>query len=376
MTNNMLAQIESLPELIRSQFDPFDANVRRVLDHNEILSTKKVVVTGCGDSYFAGLTTQLAFQTLSGLPIEVLPAMQFARYSATYQSKSFPHNPLVIGVSVSGTVARTVEAIQMARAEGAMTLGITGNPASPLGQAVQKVLDCRIPDFVDAPGVRSYRATMLSLFLLAIRLGEVRGKYTQGEADGLRQQLKDTASALEQTIVANREKVHALAQRVAEHKNFVFVGHGPNLGTALFCAAKVIEASGRHAAGQDTEEYAHLQYFITVDRATPTFLISPQDRGYGRMVELMEPIKRVGRTSVAVVPAGEQQLAAWADVALPVSGAIPEIFTPMVYAAAGELFAAYLAEVLGVGYFGGGMEPYQAGDNTIRTSQIVDRSML
>ena len=27
--------------------------------------------------------------------------------------------------------------------------------------------------------------------------------------------------------------------------------------------------------GQDTEEWAHLQYFVNVDPATPTFIISP-----------------------------------------------------------------------------------------------------
>ena len=43
---NMIAQVESLPELIRSEFDELDARVRRLLNHNEYLSVKRIVLTG------------------------------------------------------------------------------------------------------------------------------------------------------------------------------------------------------------------------------------------------------------------------------------------------------------------------------------------
>ena len=39
---------------------------------------------------------------------------------------------------------------------------------------------------------------------------------------------------------------------MAERKHFTFVGDGPSYATALFSAAKVLEAVGRDAWGQDT----------------------------------------------------------------------------------------------------------------------------
>ena len=56
---NMVLQVESLPELIRSEFRELDRRVRLLLDHNEWLSVKKVVLTGCGDSYMAGIAAEL-----------------------------------------------------------------------------------------------------------------------------------------------------------------------------------------------------------------------------------------------------------------------------------------------------------------------------
>jgi len=386
MTENaMIAQVESIPGLIRDEFRELDRKVRKLLDHNECLSVKRVVITGCGDSHMAGVATELAFEQLAGIPTEPMRAMEAARYGAIYQPKSFPGNPLTLGISVSGSVARTREALAMARTEGALTVAITANPESPVGQAAERILDCTVPDLapptpgVHSPGVRSYRVSMMVLYLLAIRLAEVGERMTQDEANALRAELKATADAVEATIEACNSKTRELAEAVAAHKDFVFTGDGPNLATAYFGAAKLIEAAGRHAMGQDTEEWAHLQYFVNVDTDTPTFVISPGGRGHKRVAELMDPMTRIGRTIVAVVPEGDTAIAPHASWVLPVVGNVREIFSPMVYSVASELFSAHLSDVVGEPFFRGFSGPYDSsvnGGNTIRNSKVIERSDL
>ena len=369
---NIVAQVKSLPELIRSEFETLDMRVRRLLNHNECLSVKRIVITGCGDSHMAGLAAELAFEQIAGIPTEPMTAMQAARYGTPHFEKLFPRNPLTIGISVSGTVARTREALALARNEGALTVAVTANPDSPLAAAAERVFDCTVPDFVPAPGIRSYRVSLLVLYLTAIRLAEVSGRLTQDQAGQMREQLKGTADAIAATIQAVEERTRELATAVAEQTNFVFVGDGPNYATALFSAAKVIEAAGRHAMGQDTEEWAHLQYFVNVDPATPTFIISPVGRGHGRATELVEVMRRIGRTVIAVVPEGDEQIATGADWVLPVAGEVPEVFSPMVYAVAGELFSAYLAQAVDEPPFRGFADVYEPGGITIRNSAVID----
>ena len=369
---NIVAQVKSLPELIRSEFETLDMRVRRLMNHNECLSVKRIVITGAGDSHMAGVAAELALEQIAGIPTEPMTAMQAARYGTTHFEKLFPRNPLTIGISVSGTVARTREALALARNEGALTIAVTANPDSPLAQAAELVFDCTVPDFAPAPGIRSYRVSLLVLYLLAIRLAEVSGRLTQDQAGQMREQLKGTADAIEATIQAVEERTRELATAVAAQTNFVFVGDGPNYATALFSAAKVIEAAGRHAMGQDTEEWAHLQYFVNVEPATPTFIISPAGRGHGRAAELLEVMRRIGRTVIAVVPEGDEQIATGADWVLPVVGAVPEVFSPMVYAVAGELFSAYLAQAVDEPPFRGFADVYEPGGITIRNSAVIE----
>ncbi|MCA9900864.1 MAG: SIS domain-containing protein [Ardenticatenaceae bacterium] len=368
--NPMVAQVKSLPELIRSQFKTIDRQVRQLMSHEDSLSVKRIVIVGCGDSHMAGIATELAFEKFARIPTEPKRANTGGRYAAPYPQSHFPRNPLVIGISVSGTVTRTREAVGLFKQQGLPTIAITGNPESPLAQMSDMVIDCTIPAFPDAPGVRNYRMSLLALYLLAIRFGEVKDLYSQDEANKLRQSLLSTADSLEATIAAIDGKTQELAEAVKNEKSHVFVGDGPNFATAMFGAAKVIESAGVHAMAQESEEWAHLQYFTAVENRTPTFLISPGYRGHERVGKLMIPLQNLGRQTIAIVPEGDTVVGPHADWVLPVVGEVAEPFTPMVYAAATELFAAYMAEAMGATYFRRN-DPSYIKNQDIRNTEIV-----
>ncbi len=368
--NTMIAQVASLPDMIRTEFKNIDHQVRELMNHEEFLTIKRVVITGCGDSHMAGLATELAFEQIAGIPTEPMRAMKGGRYAAPYTISHYPHNPLVIGISVSGTVARTREAVGLFVQKDRPTVAITGNPESPLAQLCDMTINCAIPEYPFAPGVRSYRMSLLALYLLAIRLGEVQDRYSQGEADVKRESLLRTADAIEATFEAVNEKTLELAKALADEKSFVFIGDGPNFGTALFGAAKLIEASGVHAMGQESEEWVHLQYFTDVESSTPSFLISPGFRGHDRVRDLMPPLTGLGRTTIAIAPEGDQVVSPLANWVLPVIGDIPEAFTPMVYPVAAELFSAHLSDVIGKPFFRRDNPNYDL-NRDYRTTEII-----
>ena len=223
-----------------------------------------------------------------------------------------------------------------------------------------------------APGVRSYRISLLALWLMAIRLGEVGGRLTGKEAQQHRDDLRATADRIAETIELNTGPARELAEQMAERKHFTFVGDGPGYATALFSAAKILEAVGRDAWGQDTEEWAHLQYFSRVEPDAPTFVIADGGRGTTRTAEILPPMQRIGREMVLIAP-DSNGLASQFQHHLPVAAGVSPLFSPMVNAVPGELFAAQLADVTGERYFGGftGVyDPQTTGGNNIVTSNV------
>ena len=191
----------------------------------------------------------------------------------------------------------------------------------------------------------------------------------------MRSEIISTGDAIEATIEVNRDKTIDLAKALANQNHYVFVGHGPNYATAMFGAAKLLEAAGTHAIAQDTEEWGHLQYFTNTDVDTPTFIVSPGARSHNRTAEMLIPMTRIGRYTIGVCPSGDHTVGEQCDVFLPVVGNTPEIFSPIVYPTAIELFADHLASNLGEDYFRGFKDLYDVTDldplkgNSIRTSQ-------
>ncbi|MCZ7574482.1 MAG: SIS domain-containing protein [Ardenticatenaceae bacterium] len=344
-------QVFSRPELMREFTPKFDRQVREVLDHRTSLDVDRVYGFGCGDSHNACVTTQMGFQEWARIPMEPLTALQFARYTTPWLQTRRPHPALAIGVSVSGEVARTVEGILLAREAGAYTVGITCHSESRLVRAAHMAVDVSTPG-MDIPRIRTYLATQIALYMVALRLAEVRQAIGYREGRQIRRDFEAAADIADATNEAVSETVGQLAEELRNREHFIFVGGGPNLGSAMFGAAKILEAVGRHAQGQDTEEWVHLQRFVREDR-TPTFLLAPPGLSYRRAVEVARVMRHINCFLVAVVEEGEEEISQMADVVLPVKGHLPEALTPLVYSNAVEMFSSDLAAKVREPYFRG-----------------------
>lgn len=378
-------QIFSLPELIRNVIPTYSAEAARMLDPELCCSIDRLVTVGCGDSCFAALATELAFEMIAGVPTEAQNAMTFSRYGVEFAAATSNEErhgrAVVIGISVSGGVTRTIEAMLRARSRGLTTIAITGSAATPIAQAAGRALITQVPDApnaagVQVPGARSYFASLLMLYVSALQMAEARGR----EVGRWRADLEACAEAAQRTIEMSDGPSRRLAEQLLDASTFVMCGSGPNFATAHFCAAKIVEASGDSAIGQDVEEWAHVQYFAKeVD--TPTFLISAYERDASRAAEVKTAMQAIGRCVIEVRP----RAAAHADAADEADAGqltfrlhyadCPEVFAPLVAPIPVMLFAAYRAELLGEPYFrgfGGGRSiEHGGGISRIRTSELV-----
>ncbi|MBN2303109.1 MAG: SIS domain-containing protein [Anaerolineae bacterium] len=372
-------QIDTLPQLVREIAKPFDESARTTFDFDTCLSAKRIYLVGCGDSYHAPVGAELAFHQLAGVPTQAVSALTFSRYLAGHLPPTGPKTNLVITVSVSGVVSRTIEALRLARQAGAVGIALTGTPGAPLAQSAEKVFQTTVPPLPDelagmvVPGVRSYLASQMALYSAAIRIGEVRGHLTTADANARRAELVGLADVIEATIAACEPIAHDLMQSWSDITEFVFVGAGPLYGVAMFSAAKMLEASGDPSLAQDTEEWTHLQYFAAL-ADTPTVLISAADYDADRMAEMARAALSIGRRTVGILPDGEQAISQYVQRVLPVKGTVRECFAPLVYSIPGELLSAERAQATGATYFrdfgGGRTVDWADGASRIRDSHI------
>lgn len=294
-------QVMSLPQLLRDQYNDLEPKTRSVLSTPEIFNIQRIVLTGCGDSYAAVLAMKPVFEKYAKIRTEVVTTIDLAR---DYEKKNLgyaPMSPLVIAVSNSGKVARIGEAMERCTRHGAFTLAVTGDPESVLGKASTRILKMDIPKFESAPGTRSYMACVLTLYLLAIRIGEVRGRYTMDEARARRKEIPALADALEAALPAMDDTAFEVAQTWKDLPCFDFAGSGYEYASAFFSQAKIYEAVGRPAMCINTEEWLHLNFFVNnPDKIGTMIYDDTANLAHSRTAETIGFAKQLGRP-VAVV---------------------------------------------------------------------------
>jgi glucosamine 6-phosphate synthetase-like amidotransferase/phosphosugar isomerase protein len=376
----MAAQEEALFELIAK----VEAQVESVVSSRLLQDIRKLYLVGCGDSYFAALAVRLFYNRYAGLPVEPLEAMEYARYIAPYAAKE----SLVVAVSNSGRVSRTVEAVHCARRYGARTLAATAYEERPLAQAADAAIIGGLPnvratlgslekaiaegtlseaslDWSEPGaaqrvarqlgiegldllmlGLGAYYASVLILYLIALRLARLQGRLSAQEIEKLRSELLRFPQIMTETTNRLSRPVRELAQELREHDTFLVLGAGPSYATALLAAAKLFEQPHLNGVPQQLEEWAHQQFFFTRP-GTPIFVIAPPGAGRDRVLEQMKGARDVGATLIAVCDEGDREVQELAHHSLPIAGRLPESLTPLTYVVPGQLFAFAMLEVKG-----------------------------
>lgn len=293
----MKDQVMSLNELIQQQFADLEPKARYVLTTPEIFNIQKIILTGAGDSYAAALIGKYYIEKFSGIQAEVVSIMDLARNYRKETLYFSPQNPLVIGISNSGKVARLAEAMERTKAWGAHNLAITSAPESPVGLQADKHLLTEIPSMPSSPGVRSYLVSGMAVALLAIRLGEVRGYITQDQAIGYRNEIQSLAVDL-----GNIEQVvDQITPEWSDFEGYDFIGDGPDFGNVLYGSAKILEAAGKYSMYVNTEEWLHLNFFLRKNTVTGTVLfINKENAGYSREAEVLDYMQQLGRPSLVI----------------------------------------------------------------------------
>lgn len=298
MDNSLRRQSYSLPDMQKEQFEDLKSQIGKLFGGEEIENINKLILTGCGDSYGAGLTLRFALEELVSLPVELVSAIDFSRY---YAAERITDKTLVIVVSISGNGFRIKEVVKKANACGAMTLAVTKNKDSDIGTLAKKVLRLVISPFEEGPGNRTYFSSLLALLLLGIFMGEKRGVHDEVKSRYYYDEIKGQGEQLRELLPTWEEPLFQMAKDWKEMSGFDFVGSGMEYGSAWFGHAKILEITGAFAMHINSEEWFHMNNFVKdIEKCGTIFIASAKAPGHDRTKEAVCYSLRLGRPTLVI----------------------------------------------------------------------------
>src|SRR5579883_1170319 len=128
---------------------------------------KLIVLVARGTSDNAALFGRYLLEITTGIPVSLAAPSIVTLYGARPDYR----DALVVGISQSGESTDTNRVIEQARAQGALTLGVTNEPRSALAQIAEHVFLVRAGKERSVAATKTYTGQMLMLYLLVYSLG-------------------------------------------------------------------------------------------------------------------------------------------------------------------------------------------------------------
>ncbi len=337
MFKEIMEQPESLRNTLRGRLLEEEGTARLGginMSDDDLLAVDRVVITGCGTSWHAGLIGEYMLEELARVPVEVEYASEFR-----YHNPIVDERTLVVGISQSGETADTLAALREAKQRGARTLGLVNVVGSTIAREVDGGIYLHAGPEIGVASTKAFTCQVAALALLTLRMGRLRSlSVLQGReiVRALSRIPAQVGAALERA-----PEVERLAESFMRSSNALYLGRGYNFPVALEGALKLKEISYIHAEGYAAAEMKHGPIAL-IDDMMPVVFIAPRDGVYQKILSNIEEVKaRRGRV-LAVVTEGDKRIAELADHVITIPETIDPL-TPILSVIPLQLFAYYIA---------------------------------
>lgn len=300
----MLKEIMEVPEVIenalRGRIDLAEQRIHLgglVPVEERLKNIDRIIITGCGSAYYAGLTGELLIEELAGIPVETEIASEFRyrRFTAD------PERTVLIAVSQSGETADTLEAVREAKRQGMLTLGIINAVGSSIARETDAGVYNHAGPEIGVASTKAFVSQLVVLALVALYLRQQRGNQDENLIHELTR-LPDHA----RMILEERAHIEGVAQKYRDMQDALFIGRKFQFPMAYEGALKLKEISYIHAEAYGAGEMKHGPLAL-VDKDFPVIALMPRDSVYEKTRSNVEEVRARGGKIIAVITKPESE---------------------------------------------------------------------
>jgi glucosamine--fructose-6-phosphate aminotransferase (isomerizing) len=288
-----------------------------------------VMIAARGTSDNAARYGQYLFGVRNRLAVAPSAPSLFTHYDAAPALDS----AVVIGISQSGQSPDVVAVLREGQRQGAVTIAITNDPASPLARKASFVLPLHAGQERAVAATKTYTAQLMALAMLSAAL--------DGDPAGW-DQLSTVPDRVGEALALNPAP---RAGMVPNLTRLVVVGRGYNLSTAFEVALKIKETCYVMADPYSSADFLHGPVAL-LEEGLPLLVVAPTSRAFDDLDAVIGLAKE--RKAPLVAISDSPALLEAADVGLPLPAGVPEWLSPLVAVVPGQLWACALARARGL----------------------------
>jgi len=309
----------------------------------ELARAESISIAACGTSWHAALTGKYMIERLARLPVDV-------DYASEYRYRNPIAGPSALGLLItqSGETADTLAAQREMKALGSKTVAICNVVGAMVAREAHGSIYTHAGPEIGVASTKAFTAQLTALFLLAMKLGQLRGHLDMGQSIALIEELSRVPVKIEEALRSTSSQCEQLAKEFSNARDFLYLGRGIHFPIALEGALKLKEISYIHAEGYPAGEMKHGPNAL-IDETLPVVVLATQDKSdpasklrYEKTLSnIQEVTARSGRV-IAVATEGDTTIAGLVEHVIPIPPA-PELLSPLIEIVPLQLLAYYIA---------------------------------
>ena len=313
------------------------------LSDKELASATSINIAACGTSWHAALTGKYMIERLARLPVDV-------DYASEYRYRDPIAGPDALGLLItqSGETADTLAAQREMIALGSKTVAICNVVDAMVAREAHGAIYTHAGPEIGVASTKAFTAQLTALFLLALKLGQLRGKLDAAQSVTLIEELSRIPAKIEEVLRQCTAQCEQLAKEFSTARDFLYLGRGIHFPIALEGALKLKEISYIHAEGYPAGEMKHGPNAL-IDETLPVVVLVTRDesdpasklRYEKTLSNIQEVTARSGRV-IAVATEGDTTIGSLVEHVIHIPPAI-ELLSPLIEIVPLQLLAYYIA---------------------------------
>ena len=304
----------------------------------------QVRIVACGTSWHAGLAGKFMIERLARMQVEVDYGSEFRYRDPILDSKT-----LTVCISQSGETADTLAGQREAKLKGSPTLAICNVMGSMVTREAAGTILTHAGPEIGVASTKAFTCQLTALLLIALYLGERRGRLTSDCGRLLMQEFTRLPLKMETVLQADDAGVYEnLARQLFRHTDFLYLARGIHYPIALEGALKLKEISYIHAEGYPAGEMKHGPNAL-IDENLPVVVLATRDETdpesmtrYEKSISNIQEVKARDGIVISVVTEGDHLARKASDHIIEIPAA-PELMAPILEIIPLQLLAYHIA---------------------------------
>jgi glucosamine--fructose-6-phosphate aminotransferase (isomerizing) len=313
------------------------------IDNDELAGASSINIAACGTSWHAALAGKYMIERLARLPVDVDYASEYR-----YRNPIPDRNALGLLITQSGETADTLAAQREMISLGSKTVAICNVVGAMVAREAHGAIYTHAGPEIGVASTKAFTAQLTALFLLALKLGQLRGRLNKERSVQLIEELSRIPAKIEEVLKSCSPQCEQLAASFSNARDFLYLGRGIHFPIALEGALKLKEISYIHAEGYPAGEMKHGPNAL-IDETLPVVVLATRDeadpasklRYEKTLSNIQEVTARSGRV-IAVATEGDTTLAGLVEHVILIPPAF-ELLSPLIEIVPLQLLAYYIA---------------------------------